>query len=174
MLLNSVSLFFAKCHKVENTNFFSSYYVKNFEAIKLHAQDLNKMQPNASSIQTYIWGFQWTTKTNKTEWVVKYRSFPVWWWYYGPWGGFWLCQWIKIYWYFKKIVRYVPSTKHRFLHFNADANFVSGGPKVSFPLRTLNKLKNFAEFPEALIADFVFLIEDKHNLSMLTSFLTFF
>ena len=45
-----------------------------------------------------------------------------------------------------------------------------GGLKVDFHLRNLNKIKKNAEFPEALVANFVFFLEDIHDWSMLTNF----
>ena len=38
-----------------------------------------------------------------------------------------------------------------------------GDSKVNFPPRTLNKFSTFDEFPEALIVNFVYLIEENSN-----------
>ena len=74
-------------------------------------------------------------------WIpVNWPRLRLW---YGPWGGFRLYEPVMFYWCFQNLVWYLHCTKRHFLHFKADAKSVRGGPKVNFPLRTLNNFESF-------------------------------
>ena len=54
--------------------------------------------------------------------------------------------------------------KNLSLHEKNVSDDIYGGPKVNFPLRTLNKISKFiAELLEALFTNSVFFIGDSHN-----------
>ena len=67
----------------------------------------------------------------KSSWNYFLESLHLWQVLARALGGFWVCQRVKFYWYFQKLVWYLQSTKRRFLNFKADAKYSWG---VHFPL----------------------------------------